>query len=801
MRIRSRALTALLIFVALLIQGWSPAVSAHGTSVGIGGRSLTVDTRRAPSRHRFSFKAVKEIYVVPLSDPGTEGSAVLIRWTGVAGSGAGRTELIELDPDRWRGLGKPAGSRGYRYSDKTQSAGGVRSVTFKPGSSGGTLKILAKGENFAWEISGPNDAVWVHFRVEDEWYCAEMGGTVRRNEDGLYQSSGALAPNGGCPDQICGNGVQELGEDCDDGNLDDGDTCPNDCTLTPGGDPNSPGGDPNSPGGDPNSPGGDPNCPGGEYDSTFEAIQDIIFNGYGCASGICHGFAQSGGLDLTPANAFANLIGVPSVISPQNDRVVPGEPADSVLYDKVHAGTNSILPTFGGSPMPFAGVPLTEDHLEALWKWIRGGAPEDLSVAGTAALLATCLPAAEPLIIPPLDPPGAGVGVQFRQTPWDLPATSEAEICMATYYNLAGTGLVPSGEQVDCGVTTHNPTGKCFRYHRTVLAQDPQSHHSLISMYPGGLSLTHSNWGTWTYKFQDQSNPLEGTTCDPAAVDSALGYNPDCSSRIVSGITCSSLGGCLGLGGGNFAGSQEPYADREYADGVYSLHPMAGIIMWNSHAFNLSQLDSTMSQYLNMELAGPADLLYTAKAIFQANDIFVMGFGSGGIPAFQTREYCSSFVAPRYSTVFNLGSHTHRTGVKFRIYEPPNSSCSAGTSCPPGPAGQLIYTSTDYSDPLSLDVNYYLPSASSSDRRFRFCSLYDNGFTPSSPEVLRHPNNAGIGCVGRSCFNGPNPGASCSVDSQCDSSPGAGDGECNACAVTGGFTTLNEMFIMTGSYY
>ncbi|MDG2305041.1 MAG: hypothetical protein P8R42_10360 [Candidatus Binatia bacterium] len=777
MRRPARSVVALPVLIALLSPGWIPEATAHDATVGISGRAITVDTRREPAKHKLLFKSVKEIALFPLHDPATTGSAVLVRWTGVGGAGAGRTERIELDPGSWKGLGNPAGSKGYKYSDKTMSAGGVRSVTFKPGASGGLLKILAKGENYSWELDGPNDEVWVHFQVEDEWYCAEMGGDVKKNEDGYYKAGKALAPAGGCPDQTCGNGVLELGEECDDGNLDDADTCANDCTDAV-----------------------DPECPHGEFDSTFEAIQSVVFEGYGCADGICHdAIAPQGGLDLTAGSAYANLIGVSSLISPTNYRVVPGEPPLSVLYDKLQAGTHSTLPAFGGSPMPSGGAPLTADHLQAVWEWIRGGAPEDLSVEGTAELLATCLPDPEPLVIPVPDPPGAGVGVQFRQTPWDLPATSEDEICMATYYNLVGTGLVPVSEQVDCAVTTHNPTGKCFRYHKTVLAQDPQSHHSLISMFGGTLPLTHSNWGTWTLKFQDQTNPLEGTTCDPSTVDPTTGYNANCSSRVVSGITCSSLGGGVGLGSGNFGGSQEPYVAKEFADGVYALHPMAGIIMWNSHAFNLSPFDSTMSQYLNMELAGPLDLLYTAKAIFQANDIFVMGFGSGGIPAFETREYCSTYTPPRYATVFDLGSHTHRTGVHFRIWGPPNSSCSAGGTC--APRGDTpLYQSTDYSDPLALDVDMYLPGGSN-NRRFLFCSRYDNGSTPSSPEVLRHPNNAGIGCVGRSCFNAPNQGNSCSVDSQCDSSSGAGDGECDACAVTGGFATLNEMFIMTGTYY
>ena len=34
-----------------------------------------------------------------------------------------------------------------------------------------------------------------------------------------------------CPDPICGNGIVEPGEDCDDANTDDGDACPSNCVL------------------------------------------------------------------------------------------------------------------------------------------------------------------------------------------------------------------------------------------------------------------------------------------------------------------------------------------------------------------------------------------------------------------------------------------------------------------------------------------------------------------------------------------------------------------------------------------
>jgi hypothetical protein len=38
-------------------------------------------------------------------------------------------------------------------------------------------------------------------------------------------------------------------------------------------------------------------------------------------------------------------------------------------------------------------------------------------------------------------------------------------------------------------------------------------------------------------------------------------------------------------------------------------------------------------------------------------------------------------------------------------------------------------------------------------------------------------------------------------DATCDSSPGAGDGWCDACRITFGESTENEMFILIGQYF
>ena len=55
---------------------------------------------------------------------------------------------------------------------------------------------------------------------------------------------------------------------------------------------------------------------------------------------------------------------------------------------------------------------------------------------------------------------------------------------------------------------------------------------------------------------------------------------------------------------------------------------------------------------------------------------------------------------------------------------------------------------------------------------------------------------------GIACVDGPQKGELCAGDdSVCDSTPGAGDGACDACPLLGGVTTDDEMFVLLGAYY
>jgi hypothetical protein len=128
-----------------------------------------------------------------------------------------------------------------------------------------------------------------------------------------------------------------------------------------------------------------------------------------------------------------------------------------------------------------------------------------------------------------------------------------------------------------------------------------------------------------------------------------------------------------------------------------------------------------------------------------------------------------------------------------------------------------VLVTTEYNDPALVrllgDKTHVLDSDDPADRRYKFCAIYDNGFT--EPDRLKRNSTSPHSFVGGKCYvsalnkdtgigclGGAHQGELCGGDaSVCDSTPGAGDGVCDACPVQGGVTTEDEMFIMIGGYY
>lgn len=102
---------------------------------------------------------------------------------------------------------------------------------------------------------------------------------------------------------------------------------------------------------------------------TLSSIQREVFS-QSCTS--CHtnvGRTPAAGLNLTDGNAFTALVGTPSPIKAGAVRVVPGDPANSYLVQKLEGA-----PGISGVRMPRANTPLTDGQILVIRRWIELGA-------------------------------------------------------------------------------------------------------------------------------------------------------------------------------------------------------------------------------------------------------------------------------------------------------------------------------------------------------------------------------------------------------------------------------------------
>jgi hypothetical protein len=114
--------------------------------------------------------------------------------------------------------------------------------------------------------------------------------------------------------------------------------------------------------------------PPGDGASSFDAIQQAIFN-VSCVSGSCHSsITQAGGLVLEEGQSYERLVGVlPSNATARAaglERVAPGNPERSFLLRKL-TGPGAAE----GGRMPQAAAPLVAADIERVRAWIVEGAP------------------------------------------------------------------------------------------------------------------------------------------------------------------------------------------------------------------------------------------------------------------------------------------------------------------------------------------------------------------------------------------------------------------------------------------
>ncbi|MDX2170502.1 MAG: hypothetical protein SF182_25745 [Deltaproteobacteria bacterium] len=616
------------------------------------------------------------------------------------------------------------------------------------------------------------------------------------------------------------------------------------------------------------------------FDSTFDMIQTLIFERHGCTAAACHsGAAPAGELDLTRGVAYANLLDQPvrSIASAQFPnllRVVPANKGRSLLWLNLAAASQPERWQAPLRPMPLGGLPpLAAAELELVQRWIEDGAPLDGVVPGTAELFDACLPPAEPLQVKPLDPPPPGVGVQIRAPRQVLPPSSERETCSASYYDL--TDQVPA--------EFRTPDGSKFRYKNIEARQDPLSHHAVVIAYTGATPITAPVWGS----FACRGGVRDGQACTPT--DTAFcGADGVCASPPVPSVACIGFGpGDAGIGNGSTSLFTSMGSSLSGRDGVYDEAPLKGILVWNSHAYNVVDQPAKLDMWVNFTFAAPDEQRRPLRRF-----VDVTGIAKMVVPPFAIDEVCHHYVLPANTRLLDMSSHTHKRGKRFRAFagrfacaSGPNAGqpCSpygpdpifpvrdlcAGAPCesvaPPAagdcngdeavsidelvlgvglaldgapaascerfdangdaavtveeliaavgaavaprlrdPDESLLYTSLTYADALILGFDPLLQLgprvATDAERTVTYCALYDNGWS-NPAEVKRRsltPTN-GFPCAATHCAAGA-LGAPCRQNSECDSSPGAGDGACDACTVGFGVTTDDEMFVLTGSY-
>ncbi len=614
------------------------------------------------------------------------------------------------------------------------------------------------------------------------------------------------------------------------------------------------------------------------FDSTYDLIQEAIFENKGCTSQACHGAAAAGGLVLTADVSHGNLVDqdVTSVFNvpiPNLKRVVPGQKDQSLLFLNLAAAT---LPDQWDAPlreMPLGLEPLSLDELEAVREWIEHGAPRTGTVPNTAELLDACLPPAKPIEIAPLPKPDPSVGLQLKMPRWTLEAGTEDEVCFASYYDV--TGQVPASAM--------SPDGTTFRYNLNQIRQDPLSHHLIVNYYYGDVSPDDPSWGT----FRCRGGDKDGETCPPTDL-AFCGEEGLCSTDAMSAPVCSGFGPeDSRTNSAPFSGIQEASAQQSFPAGAYRPVPLKGMIIWNSHAFNLSDEAGKVEAWLNYTFAEPEDQIFPLQGIFNTLNIFAMN-----VPPFEAQEVCRHNQFPQNTRLYEINSHTHQRGKRFSVFNG-SYACVGGTNagdpcspipdagmgidicgegeckarkaaergdcdqdgsvqvndlvtcvnialgtadisrCPGGdpnndggvsvaeivtfvrdslepPAyrsaeDDLLYTNFVYNDPTI--VLYDPPrvmDGSILDRTLTYCSLYDNGLT--DPSEVKTNSTSPKGCNPKACTEGL-VGARCSGSTEadknasCDSTPGAGDGFCDACTLTGGLTTEDEMFILMGAFY
>jgi hypothetical protein len=411
-----------------------------------------------------------------------------------------------------------------------------------------------------------------------------------------------------------------------------------------------------------------------QYDSTFALLQDVVFEAKGCTSVTCHvGPAAAGGLDLSEGISYDQLVDQPvesvaTAPSSSLKRVVPVSKANSLLWLNLAA---AVLPDEWQAPlrpMPQGGfAPLTFDELELVRMWIEYGATRNGVVPGAAELVDACSGPPGRLEVEPLQPPAPEDGVQLQAPRQVLPPLSERETCFVSYYDLRGK--VPA--------ESLTADGTRFRYRSVEPRQDPLSHHAVVFVYEGSAGIDSPVWGS----FACRGGAMDGAACNPRDTE-FCGADSACGSQPVNSLACIGFGpGDAGIGTGEETLFNTMASSLAAGTGIYAEAPVEGILVWNSHAFNVSAEPAKLDIWVNLYFAGAGEQQHLLERFVDVSQITKMR-----PPAYGADQVCHHKAVPDGAQILDVTSHTHKRGVKFEIFEG-LFACSggpnAGDACTP----------------------------------------------------------------------------------------------------------------------
>src|SRR5262249_2744390 len=141
------------------------------------------------------------------------------------------------------------------------------------------------------------------------------------------------------------------------------------------------------------------------------------------------------------------------------------------------------------------------------------------------------------------------------------------------------------------------------------------------NVFRGTEAADDPAWGPYTCA----EGAKNGQSCDPLNLG-FCGDGGDCATTPdPKAIACIGFGpqnGVNTLLNDGFAFAQSRAAPFRLHDGVYNELPIKGLLLWNSHAFNLTDQSGRLKAWVNILFPKPGQLEFPAHQIFNASKIF-----------------------------------------------------------------------------------------------------------------------------------------------------------------------------------